>query len=663
MSDVPLLRLRGIEKTYRMPGRDGLEIQALKGLDLDILPAEFVVIMGPSGSGKSTLLQILGLLDRPTAGDLQVEGQSIQNCSEDQVTWIRSRLMGFVFQFFNLLPRTSSRDNVRMPLIYAGRDQDFPKADQLLIELGLGERLDHKPHQLSGGQQQRVAIARALANSPRLILADEPTGNVSSQQATEILDQFERLNQQGITILIVTHEPEVAARARRILTIKDGQIFEDRLQRERTSQNIQQPLAGNPTSVPSAHRQGWGWLWESGRMATVALRLNFLRTLLATLGVLIGIASFTAMMAVGRGAESEFAQQMSQLGTNVLNVRALGNKVSATSATNLRRLLLDDFLALKSFASREPLIKSLDAQVYQDVVLKFENKNVLTEAMGATPTIEQIQSYTPIAGRFFTDLESESRERVVLLGPTVVRELFGVDKNPVGATISLNQTDYRVIGVLPSKGATSFKDRDNLVIVPLETAIYRIKGSRRLTQITVQAGQASQLPQMQSKLEDFFRQRNGLREDQPNNFEILDMADVRAVFESSLGIIQKMLQAIALICLLVGGIGIMNVMFVSVKERTREVGLRKSLGARRLNILGQFLVEAMLIGLLGGISGVAVGALLAAGLEIFLGWKTMLTLTSVLISFTFSLAVGIIFGLWPARQAAALSPIEALRYE
>lgn len=658
----PLISLKKIEKIYQMPGDQGLKIQALQGIDLEILPGEFVAIMGPSGSGKSTLLQILGLLDRPSSGDFQFNGHKIHELDDDEITTLRSRTIGFVFQFFNLLPRTTSTDNVSLPMIYAGFKDVQKKAHALLQKVFLGERLFHKPHQLSGGQQQRVAIARALANNPSIILADEPTGNISSQQADEILKMLSDLNDQGITVILVTHEPEVAEKARRLINIKDGNIAEDRLLRDRVAKTIS--YSNSKISRENLKpKQGLAWLNESIKMATTALSLNILRTSLATLGIIIGIASFTTMMAIGEGATREFAQQMSQLGTNVLNIRATSGKLAKGLSASYKRLNLEDFHAITEYSKMRPEIKKTDAQVYLNVVLANGAKNSLSELVGATPAIETMQNFVPIAGRFFTDEENLSRARVALLGPTVVKNLFNENENPIGRIIKINQNEYTVIGVLKSKGGSAFKDRDDMVLIPLETAIYRIQGLIRIGVISIQVNNSNQIELATEGIKDFMRKRNHLGPEDGDNFEILDMSDVRKVFNDSVRIITSMLQAIAMICLLVGGIGIMNVMFVSVKERTREVGLRKALGARRLNILSQFLVESIMIGLMGGVFGIILGFILSQACNYILGWKSFISFGAFFLSLGFSLFVGVIFGLWPARQAASLSPIEALRYE
>ncbi len=665
---LPLIQIKDLHKIYQGHGNEATKVHALQGIDLTIAAGEFVSIMGPSGSGKSTLMQILGLLDQKTSGEHFLDGVNVSALTEDAWAELRLQKIGFVFQFFNLLPRTSCLDNVSLPLLYAGETTPHDRAKILLNDVGLGDRLEHRPHQLSGGQQQRVAIARALANQPRLILADEPTGNISSQQSEEILNMFDELNRQGTTIIIVTHEPEVAHRARRLITIKDGKVFSD--------QQLQSPLVRAPQDrlvLPAENQNGKKRLGlknaiirlqENARMALTSLTLNKLRTGLATLGVVIGIASFMAMMAVGTGAREAIAAQIESLGTNLLNVRAVPSKNARGGNPNERHNFLhEEFLKIHTYARSLPTVRGIDAQVYGNVSVSFGSNRASPEIMGATPEVMGLLNLAPTEGRFFSDEEDLNRARVVLIGPTVARNLFGENGRAVGSLIKLNRVDYEVIGVLPAKGANSFKDRDDLVVVPLRTALQRVLGRLTVHTITVAANSSADIPVLQEQLTNYLRQVRHLNEGEEDDFIVRNSNDVKELYDQTTRIITSMLQAIAAVSLLVGGIGIMNVMFVSVKERTREVGLRKALGGKRADVLSQFLVESVLIGILGGVFGILLGLFLASFSESSLGFPAVTSPLAILISFSFSFLVGVVFGIWPAKQASLLSPIEALRYE
>ncbi|MDG0816277.1 ABC transporter permease [Bdellovibrio svalbardensis] len=657
----PLISIRNLKKQYVTDVGDGelIEVAALAGVDLDIHQGEFVAIMGPSGSGKSTLMQILGLLDRSTSGEFHLNGQDIGKMNDDQLAELRSHLIGFVFQFFNLLPRSTCIDNVALPIIYSGGPNPQERAIELLKTVDLGHRLTHRPHQLSGGQQQRVAIARALANNPKIIFADEPTGNISSQQTEEVLNLLDDLNKKGVTIILVTHEPEVAHRARRLITIRDGVVEGD--------ETLQEPRirCTQPEQIPVKEKADsfhWKRSRENLRMAWGSLTLNLLRTSLATLGVIIGIASFVAMVAIGEGAKKAVGDMISSLGTNILNIRAVNPRGAKGTNDNYRKFEINDFEALQQFAKTVPAIKNVDTQVYGDVTVSYQNKNSVVELMGATPTIEGMQNFKPIMGRFFTEDENHMQARVALIGQTVAQNLFG-DQNPVGSMIKLNKAEYQVIGLLPRKGATAYKDRDELIIVPLRTGMNRILGRKSLAVMTVEAVDSAYMNRAQASVDDWFYEYRQLKDGEAKNYEIRNMNDIQQLYTQSTGIISSMLKAISIVALLVGGIGIMNVMFVSVKERTREVGLRKAIGAKRLDILSQFLVESVLIGLFGGIVGMILGYLLSIAASELLDWATLFSVGSVVIAFVFSFVVGLVFGLWPAKQASELSPIEALRYE
>lgn len=668
--NLPLIKIEDLTKVYRPtgPADEGTEVRALDGVNLTIDHGEFVAIVGPSGSGKSTLMQILGLLDRATSGVYQLDGQTVSGLGDDELAQLRSDKIGFIFQFFNLLPRTTAMDNVALPLLYADAQETEPRARELLESVGLGSRLWHRPHQLSGGQQQRVAIARALANRPTLVFADEPTGNLSTEMTHEILNHLDQLNREGTTIVLVTHEPEVAARAHRIITIRDGKIASD----ERVKHNMEARAtsvrkadthaAGNSSS--KTWRSQWRRFLESARMAAVALMLNKMRTALATLGIVIGIASVVAMVAIGQGAKDAISEQLKSLGTNVVSIYPINPRLArGVGNDSYRRLMVDDVNAIRAKITMGSPIKRVDAQVNGNVVVAAGAKNATTEMVGAFPEIRDMQNYHPVFGRFFTDAENQQRARVVLIGQTVLKNLFGENFNPVGSTMKINRIDFTIIGVLPAKGANSFKDRDDAIIIPLFTAMYRVLGRKSVGGISVEITDPSLVPGVIEELTDLMRARHSLREDQKNDFAIRNLNEIREIYSQTTGIISSMLASIAAVSLLVGGIGIMNVMLVAVKERTREVGLRKAIGAKRRDILSQFLIESVMIGLFGGIIGVIGGYGASHATAWLLGWPAVIPIWTVALAFFFSIVVGIVFGLWPAKQASDLSPIEALRYE
>lgn len=652
-----MIELKDIHKTYRM---GDTTVYALRGVSLTIEPGEFVAIMGPSGSGKSTLMHMIGLLDVPDSGSYRLLGREVAHLGEDDLAVLRREAIGFVFQQFNLLPRVSAEENVAMPLLYSHHRLDLARAGALLAKVGLKDRIHHKPSELSGGQQQRVAIARALINEPRILLADEPTGNLDTASQQEILAVLRELNHQGITIVMVTHEEEVAREARRRIRIRDGVIQSD----ERTG--VTPPasaLSSAPAAPPAnAKRLRISEVGEHLRQGLRALAANKVRTILSMLGILIGVAAVVAMLALGRGAQRAIETQLASLGSNLLMLRPgairVGGIAQEVGATT--RLTVDDVAAIKE---RIPGVKEAAPSVTGRVRTTFGNKNWNTLVRGTVPAYARMRASEPQVGRFFTDEENQRRARVAIIGLTVVRELFG-GQNPVGEFIKVNRVNFQVIGVLPEKGATGFQDQDDVIIIPVLTAMHRLLGKDYVDSIDIEAASAADLqPVSDATIAQMVTRHKVPPSQQQDAFQIRNLADIQSALTESSRTMSMLLSVIAAISLLVGGIGIMNIMLVSVTERTREVGLRKAVGARPRDILAQFLTEAVVVSVVGGLAGIACGWAATVTLSKLAGWTTSVSIDSVLLAFLFSAGIGILFGIYPARKAARLNPIVALRYE
>ncbi len=710
-----VIELVDLTKTYVL---GEVEVNALRGVNLKIERGEFVAVMGASGSGKSTLMNMLGCLDRPTSGRYILEGEDVARLNESELATIRSRRVGFVFQNFNLLSRTSALENVELPLFSSAWTSDGEsRATELVKLVGLAGREQSHPNQLSGGQQQRVAIARALVNRPSILLADEPTGNLDSTNSAEIMEVLSKLNrEQDLTVIVVTHDPDVAAYADRTVTFRDGVIISD----TRKDGAGARAGAGGNAAVPATVAEDQAAsladeVWTFASMAMVAagraIKRNKLRAALTMLGIFIGVAAVITMVAVGDGARSSVEAQINSLGTNLLIVvpgATTANGARAGLGSN-STLTVGDAQALARSGGAVALVTYMDRQVAQVV---SGNRNWSTNIQGTTPSYFAIRDWPPSIGRIFTDAEEKAGAPVCLLGQTVVNNLFCEGQNPVGATIRVKNSPMKVIGVLSLKGQSSYgQDQDDVVIVPFNTAERKVLGvsapsaaassaavatasstnpyasvpttnsvyssttestspfgsAPKIAGIVnvmfIKASGSDQMDNAVTQITRMLHERHHIQPKQDDDFTVRDLSEIAAASEGATQVMTMLLLAVASISLLVGGIGIMNIMFVSVTERTREIGIRMAVGARRIHIMLQFLVEAMLLSAMGGLAGVILGILVSKLISALADWPTVVSPTAVVGGFVFSAAVGVFFGYYPARKASLLHPIEALRYE
>ena len=645
MSGEAILSLENTERHYH--GGDNV-VRALDGVTLQIHAGEFVAIMGQSGSGKSTLMNIMGCLDRPSGGSYKVRGRDVSKLTPDELAALRRETFGFIFQRYNLLNTSSAVENVEIPAMYAGmpRRARQKRAHELLERLGLGSRADHRPAQLSGGQQQRVAIARALMNDPPVILADEPTGALDSRSGQDVMALLRDLNAEGRTIILITHDENVAKQARRIIRISDGRITDD------SGVDTQGRKSAENPSPSRGHAHAGTEGAEAVRTALRALRVNKFRTALTLLGIVIGVAAVITMLAVGNGSKQKVLNQITALGTNLLNIRpgAPGIRSSGDIAT----LVLEDAKAIEELPNIDVVVPGRGGRK----TLRLGNTDYATAVDGVGPGFPRARDWPIEKGSFFTVRDMESYAPVIVIGKTVEKIFFPGGEDPVGKYIQVGNIPFLVVGVMSSKGAAPWGgDLDDRSYVPLTTALIRLYGGNYLTEISVKATNSDIIAQTEESIRKLLISRH-----RTEDFFVRNSASFLQTATQTQNTLTILLGTVAAISLLVGGIGVMNIMLVSVTERTREIGVRMATGARMKDILIQFNTEAAVVCTIGGILGVITG--LGAGKIISLfEVDVVFTLMPVVVAFSCAVGTGLFFGYLPARKAARLDPVVALSSE
>jgi macrolide transport system ATP-binding/permease protein len=652
---TPLIELVDIRKSYG--GVDTPKVDILHGISLRIHPGEFVAIVGASGSGKSTLMNILGCLDRPTSGSYRFAGKDVAELDSDELAWLRREAFGFVFQGYHLIPSGSAQENVEMPAIYAGisPDERHARASALLGRLGLASRTGNRPHQLSGGQQQRVSIARALMNGGHIILADEPTGALDSHSGTEVMALLDELASQGHVIILITHDRDVAARAQRVIEIRDGLIISDSAADQpaaTTEQGLQADELRQRLDRGATLRGAWkGELLEALQAAWRVMWVNRFRTALTLLGIVIGVASVVVMLAVGEGSKRQVMSQMAAFGSNILYLNGKPASLGEQAGT----ITLDDVAAIGQL----PQVKRVMPVIGEKMMVRHGNNSQRFYVGGNNTGFPEIFNWPAVQGSFYTEADEANASAVAVIGQKVRDKMLDPGRDPIGQYILIGNVPFQVVGILAGKGASSGdQDSDGRIAVPYSAAAIRLFGQRDPDYITVAALDSNRVNEAEAAIEHLLRQRhNGRHDFELTNDAALIQAEART--QNSLSL---MLGAIAAISLLVGGIGVMNIMLMTVRERTREIGIRMATGARQRDILRQFLSEAVMLSMVGGVAGIVL-ALAIGGTLMLAEVAVAFALPAMLGAFACAVVTGIVFGFMPARKAARLDPVKALTSE
>lgn len=640
------MKLIEIEKLNKYFGSGENRAHILKDINLTIEQGDFVAIIGASGSGKSTLMNIIGCLDTASSGVCRIDGKETLLMTFDELSDLRQRKFGFIFQRYNLLSALTANENVALPAIYAGMDSSSRKkrADELLDKLGLADKTPNRPNELSGGQQQRVSIARALMNGGEIILADEPTGALDSKSGETVLEILQNLHDEGHTIIMVTHDPNIAAKASRIIEIKDGEIIRDERQKPYSTEL---KLTKTPHKKPRFLDQ----LFESFKMAINAIMAHKMRAILTMLGIIIGITSVISVVALGRGSQEQILSNINSLGTNTMDIYN-GTGFGDRRANLTKNLTISDAVAL----NQQNYVESTTPSSNVNATLIYGNTSVTASVRGVGEQYIDVKGLKLLSGRFFTEEEVKRVAQVIVIDPNTKKDLGLID--PVeGQTILVDKKPLRIIGV--AQQSNNMNQSSLSLWAPYTTIMQRVSGAKQIDALTVKIKDDVESQTAEKSITELLMARHGKKD-----FFIMNSDTIKQTITSTTNTMTLLISSIALISLVVGGIGVMNIMLVSVTERTKEIGVRMAIGAKQRNILQQFLIEAILICLIGGLIGILLaGAIITAFNTLGSDFKMVLSPESVIVAVLCSSLIGIIFGYIPARNASQLNPITALAQE
>ncbi|PJG58922.1 MacB family efflux pump subunit [Aeromonas cavernicola] len=647
LTSAPLIQLKGVTRCYQSGDQ---AVTVLHPLDLTIEAGEMIAIVGASGSGKSTLMNVLGCLDHPSGGQYLFRGQDTATLDALALARLRCHHFGFIFQRYHLLPHLDAAANVEIPAVYAGtyRSDRQARASQLLGRLGLADRSHHTPSQLSGGQQQRVSIARALANGGEVILADEPTGALDSQSGKEVMAILKELHAQGHTIILVTHDMNVASHAQRIITLKDGRVEQD------SGQSVALPrLAQVPVRAQGVTGHDWDRYREAARMALHAMLAHRMRTFLTMLGIIIGIAAVVSVVALGQGARNKVIAQINAMGTNTIEIFP-GKGWGDENMAKIQTLNKGDLDALLG----QPYLVGASPEIASGSQLRYRNKTSNGSVTGVSSDYFQVKGMTLVSGRLLASHDIQQQAAVAVVDQKRIASLLGQD-DPIGKVVLVGTLPVRIVGVVAQETGFGPAGQSVNVWLPYSAVMSRLISQHHFSQITIRVKDGVPSALAEQAVTALLTKRHGVKD-----FFTFSSDSIIKSVEKTTATMTLMVSAIAVISLIVGGVGVMNIMLVSVVERTREIGIRMAVGARQSDILQQFLIEAVMVSLLGGLLGVAlslgIGLLFSLLIDSF---KMQFSLFSILMAFGCSSLIGILFGYLPARNAARLDPVVALARE
>lgn len=665
----PLIELRGLSRSF---SHGDQQVTVLQPLDLTIHAGEMVAIVGTSGSGKSTLMNLLGCLDRPSSGHYFFRGQDTATLDALGLADLRCHHFGFIFQRYHLLPHLDACANVEIPAIYAGqaRQPRRERAIQLLSRLGLADRMHHQPGQLSGGQQQRVSIARALMNGAEVILADEPTGALDSQSGQEVLAILKELHQLGHTVILVTHDPTIAAHAERIIALKDGRVIRDSAAqpanlpthtplRELPEDDITQSISAVQSKPPeltpdttAARRSNntLDRLQEAFRMAWHAMRAHRMRTFLTMLGIIIGITAVVSVVALGQGARQKVIDDINAMGTNTIDIFP-GKGWGDENASAIRTLNERDLRVLQE----QPYLSGASPKITSAAQVRWRNKSLSGSLSGVSPTFFSVTGLKLVQGRLFNAQDLSQQAAVAVIEEKSVRSLFG-KTDPVGQVVVTGNMPLQIIGVVREENRWGGAGNTLSLWIPYTSMMSRVMTQSYFSQITLRVRDGVSPPLAEQAVTELLTRRHGSKD-----FFTYSSDTILTSVKKTTATMTLLVSAIAVISLIVGGVGVMNIMLVSVVERTREIGIRIAVGARQSDILQQFMIEAVMISLVGGL----IGVVLSLGIGVIFGllvssMKMQFSLLSLFMAFSSATLIGVIFGYLPARNAARLDPVDAL---